>query len=46
MEQRWNDTVGKTKELREKLLSMPLCPPLNTYELLWMQYRASTVRSW
>jgi hypothetical protein len=26
MEQWWNDTDGKTKELREKTVPVPLCP--------------------
>jgi hypothetical protein len=32
----WNDTDGKTEELREKLVPVPLCPPLIPHELTWV----------
>jgi hypothetical protein len=36
MEQQWNDIDRKTKELREKLLPVPPCPPQIPHGLLWV----------
>jgi hypothetical protein len=43
-EKLWNDWHGKTKELREKPVPVPLCPPQIQYELTQAQTWASAVR--
>jgi hypothetical protein len=39
----WNDTDGKTEELREKPVPEPLCPPQISYELPHEEIQALVV---
>jgi hypothetical protein len=40
MEHWWNDIDGKTKELGEKPIIVPLCPPQVPHGLPWEQNQA------
>jgi hypothetical protein len=45
-ERRWNDIDGKTEELGEKPIPVPLCPPQIPHGLTQALTRASMVRGW